>query len=121
MPDKLTEFGRIAQEHILDIENHYDGIRIDRYVIMPNHIHAVIVIGCNPEAERSRPFPTLETIIGQYKSGVSRDIHKLSPSLKVWQKSYFDKIIRNETAYLEVCRYIDENPLKWILDEGDDF
>ena len=121
MPDKLTRFGRIAQEHILDIENHYDDIRIDRYVIMPNHIHAIVVIGCNPEAERSRPFPTLETIIGQYKSGVSREIHKISPGLKIWQKSYFDKIVRNETAYLEVCRYIDENPLKWILDEGDDF
>lgn len=106
MPDSLTEYGTIAENHLLNIEKHYDGIFVDKYVVMPNHIHAIIVIGCEPDAERSRPFPTLETILGLYKSGVSREIHKISPQLKVWQKSYFDKIIRNNDAYLEVCRYI---------------
>ena len=120
-PDNLTVYGKIAKKHLLEIESHYDGIYIDKYVIMPNHIHAIIVIGCEPNAERSRPFPTLETILGLYKSGVSREIHKISPQLKVWQKSYFDKIIRNNDAYLEVCRYIEENPIKWIIGEENDY
>lgn len=81
---------------------------------MPNHIHAIIIIGCNgTETERSRPFPTLSTIIGLYKSGVSKKIHKASPNLKIWQKSFYDKIIRNQKGYEEVCRYIIENPLKY--------
>ncbi|MBQ5825566.1 MAG: transposase [Clostridia bacterium] len=92
MPDNLTVYGKIAEKHILNIANHYEGISVDKYVIMPNHIHAIIVIGCMPETERSRPFPTLDTIVGQYKSGVSREIHKISAQQKVWQKSYYDQI-----------------------------
>lgn len=115
MPNDPTVYGRIAKEHLLNIEKHYEGVFIDRYVIMPNHIHAIVVIGCDPETERSRPFPTLDTVLGLYKSGVSREIHKISPEIKVWQKSYFDEIIRNKDAYQEICRYIDENPIKWAL------
>ena len=44
-PDNLTVYGRIAKKHLLEIESHYDGICIDKYVIMPNHIHAIIAIG----------------------------------------------------------------------------
>lgn len=121
MPNQLTVYGKIAEKHILNIANHYEGISLDKYVIMPNHIHAIIVIGCDPEAERSRPFPTLHTILGLYKSGVSREIHQISPQLKVWQKSFFDKIIRNQEAYLEVYRYIEENPIKWLNGETEDY
>ena len=73
---------------------------------MPAPIHAIIIIGCNGETERSRPFPTL------YKSGVSKRIHELEPDIKIWQKSFNDRIIRNEKSYQEVWQYIDENPLK---------
>lgn len=121
MPDNPTLCGKIAEEQLLNIEKHYDGIIIDRYVVMPNHVHAIVAIGCNSDAERSRPFLTLDTVIGLYKSGVSREIHKIFPKIKVWQKSFFDEIIKNEKAYLNICKYIDENPLKWILDEGDDY
>lgn len=121
MPDNLTVYGKIAEKHILNIANHYEGISVDKYVIMPNHIHAIIVIGCTPETERSRPFPTLDTILGLYKSGVSREIHKLSHQQKVWQKSYYDQILRNESAYLQACRYIDENPLNWLFNEDEDY
>ena len=120
MPDNPTVCGKIAEEHLLNIEKHYEGIQIDRYVVMPNHIHAIVVIGCDPEAERSRPFPTLDTVLGLYKSCVSREIHKIFPEIKVWQKSYFDEIIRNKEAYKEICRYIDENPLKWEISKGND-
>lgn len=119
MPDFPTVYGITAKEHLLNIEKRYDGIYIDRYVIMPNHIHAIVVIGCDPKAERSRPFPTLDTVVGLYKSGVSREIHKISPELKIWQKSFYDEIIRNREAYTELCRYIEENPLKWEVSKGD--
>ena len=84
---------------------------------MPNHIHAIISIGCNGVVERSRPFPTLSTVVGLYKSGVSKRIHDMDSQIKVWQKSYYDHVIRGNDDYVEICRYIDENPLKWDLDE----
>lgn len=107
----LTEFGVIAKSELLNIPNHFEDIRIDKYVIMPDHIHAIIVIGCGGEAERSRPFPTLSTIVGLYKSGVSKRIHETNPNIKIWQKSFNDRIIRNEKGYYEVLKYIAENPL----------
>ena len=95
---------------------HFVGIRMDKYVIMPDHIHAIIIIGCNDALERSSQFPTLSTVIGLYKSGVSKRIHEIKPDIKIWQKSFNDRIIRNEKGYLEVLKYIDENPLKYEQD-----
>ncbi len=115
--NNLNQFGKIAQAELLNIPTHFDGIKIDKYVVMPNHIHAIIIIGCNGEAERSRPFPTLSTVIGLYKSGVSKLIHEIEPQIPVWQKSFYDKIIRNEQGYQEVWQYINENSLKWQEDE----
>lgn len=108
---ELTLLGTLAETELLRIPEHFPGVRIDKHVIMPNHIHAIVVLGCDG-AERSRPLPTLSTIVGLYKSGVSRLAGK-----PVWQKSFYDHIIRNEESYLEIWRYIDENPLKWREDE----
>ena len=112
----MNALGRLAEKELQSIPEHYDGVAVDKYVIMPNHIHAVITIGCD-NAERSRPFPTLSTVVGLYKSGTARKIHKMSPELEVLQKSFYDTIIRNDKAYLEIWEYIDENPIKWQSDE----
>ncbi|MGM9648795.1 MAG: transposase [Butyricicoccaceae bacterium] len=106
-----TNCGNIAERQLVQIPAHFEGIRIDKYVIMPNHIHMILVIGCDGKTERSRPFPTLSTVIGLYKSGVSREA-----GFPVWQKSFHDHIIRNAQDYREIWRYIDENPLKWQED-----
>ncbi len=112
-PDRLNEYGKIAEKDLLDISKHFDGVKIDQYVIMPNHIHAIIVIGCDGNVrERSRPFPTLPTIMGLYKSGVSRQIHEKDKSVKVWQKSYYDEIISADPHYLNIWQYIESNPFK---------
>ena len=112
---KPNEFGSIAEAKLLEIENHYENVFVDKYVIMPNHIHVIIVLK-NHKTERSRPFPTLSQIVGLYKSGVTKTIHEKNPELKVWQKSFNDVIIRNEKAYNEICKYIYDNPLKAELD-----
>lgn len=111
--DNINEYGKIAEIELLSIPNHFDSVRIDKYVIMPNHIHAIIIIGCDGlDTERSRPFPTLSTIIGLYKSGVSKRIHEIEPNIQIWQKSFNDRIICNDKGYQEVWQYIDENPMK---------
>ena len=115
-PNELNTLGKLVESELLGISEHYDGIAIDKYVVMPNHVHAIIIIGCDG-VERASPFPTLSTVVGEYKSGVTRIIHEKYPGLEVWQKSFFDSIIRNDKAYLEICKYIDENPIKWQFDE----
>lgn len=103
--------GMIAEEHLLMISSHFPEVRIDKYVIMPNHIHAIFVIeGAN--TGRSRPSPTLSAVIGLYKSGVSRAV-----GCPVWQKSFYDRVIRNVTDYQRIWQYIENNPLQWELDE----
>ena len=109
----LTQYGKLAESELLNIPNHFPALSIDKYVIMPNHIHAILVIDATPTTSS----PALGTIIGLYKSGVSKQIHGIDPNLNVWQRSYYDHIIRNEHSYQEIWKYIDENPVKWNLDE----
>ena len=115
-PERLNDLGKIAENDLLDIVNHHKGVKIDKYVIMPNHIHEIIVIGCDPASGTSK-FSSLETVIGLYKSGVSRKIHGVAPKLNVWQKSYYEHIIRNDHDYGEIWKYIEYNPIKWQEDE----
>lgn len=121
MAENLSFIGKIAKEELLNIPCHYDGIQIENYVIMPNHIHMIIVIGCDnydsaKKAERSRPFPTLSQIVGLYKSGVSKRVHLKYPNIVVWQKSFHDHIIRNEKSFQKITKYIDDNPITWLTD-----
>ena len=115
-PYDLNAFGKIAEHDLLQISMHFPGVAIEKYVIMPNHIHALISLGLS-ETERSRPFPTLSAIVGLYKSGVSKSIHRFSPDLAIWQKSFYDHIIRGKKDYDEIWTYIDNNPKQWELDE----
>ncbi len=111
---QLTDFGTIANEEILDLENRYKNIKIDKYVIMPNHIHAIILVE-NKTAGAS-PCPTLSDIICAFKSMVTRKSHILNPKQKIWQTSFHDHIIRGERDYQKIWQYIDSNAQKWEQD-----
>ena len=111
----LNNFGKIAEKHLLMLEKRYDNVFVDKYVVMPNHIHAIFVIK-KKQTERSRPFPTLSSVVGLYKSGVTKEIHEVAPMVKIWQKSFNDVIIRNEKAYNEICEYIYDNPQRAEID-----
>lgn len=102
---QISTYGRIAQQGLLEIPKHFPGIRMDKYIVMPNHIHAIIVL---EDGARN-----LSTIIGQYKSYVTRCIHKLDPRLEVWQSSYHDHVIRDQQGYEQIWNYIDGNLQKW--------
>ena len=84
---------------------------IKKYVIMPNHIHLIIMIS-NVIDGRPEDAPTVSRIMQQFKGAVSKKV-----GFPVWQKSFFDHVIHSEQEYAEVWRYIDENPLKWQEDE----
>ena len=113
----LNNAGKIASQEILKIDSHYINIRIDKHVVMPNHIHMIVIIS---ETERINPFPTIRydipNVIGKYKASVSRIVgnafmHSVKKS--IWQRSYHDHIIRGEKDYQKIWEYIDTNTERW--------
>ena len=105
---KLNTFGQIAFDAAMQISAHFPGNRVDSFVVMPNHIHMILVV---------EPGGTDATVvIGQYKSQVSKEIHKIDPKRKIWQTSFHDHGIRNYRQYQHIREYIDTNPMRWKED-----
>ncbi len=107
---RLSHYGEIADEAIKNISCIYPMISVDKYVVMPNHIHLIVTINADGYG-RPMGAPTLSTVINQMKGYVTKRI-----GFPVWQKLYHDYIIRGQADYDEIWQYIDENPLKWNLD-----
>jgi len=84
---------------------------VDKYVIMPNHIHLILKIERNING-RIISAPTISTVVGQMKRKISKLV-----GFDIWQKSFYDHIIRNQHDYQQIWKYIDDNPLKWELDK----
>ena len=115
----LTHYGKIVEQIIKSLPDRFD-ISVDKYVIMPNHIHLIISI-FNQQERAIHELPlhsrsTISNAIGYLKMNVSKEIHKTNCNKKVWQRSFHDHIIRNEHDYEEIWQYIDNNPLKWESD-----
>ncbi len=111
-PD-LTRIGHIAEKLINQTPKIYSDIHIDKYTVMPNHVHILISINKPDYAETRRSLiaPTISRIIKQYKSAVTKEA-----GMSIWQKSFHEHIVRDEQEYQQIWRYIDENPLKWQQD-----
>ncbi|MDE5604805.1 MAG: transposase [Eubacterium sp.] len=107
---QLTDIGITVEKGINGIEEHYKNIFVDHYVIMPNHIHLIIRIE-NTDG-RAMLAPTISRIIQQFKGYVTKQLGK-----SIWQKLYYDHIIRNEEDYFIKQQYIENNPSKWLEDE----
>ena len=108
----LSEIGEIVDRAICQIPNHYSNVCVDQYCIMPEHIHMIIRIE-RTENGRMISAPTISTIVGSMKRWVSMQI-----SFSIWQKSFINRVIRNEKGYRAVWEYIENNPIK--LDTGYD-
>ena len=103
----LSPIGKTVYNEIQKLNTIYENVVVDKYCIMPDHIHAIIMI-LPDEDGRTQFAPTLSRIIKQFKGSITKQI-----GFSIWQKSFNDRIIRNEQGYREVWQYIDENPLKW--------
>ena len=114
---KLTRIGKTIEKNLLSSEK-ISGVKIDRYVIMPDHIHAIIFIDsdkCICGSSRA-PTPTNEMIphiISTFKRFCAKEIGE-----NIFQRGYFDHIIRNREDYEEHVKYIYENPMKWNFEKG---
>ncbi|MGH9173196.1 MAG: transposase [Vicinamibacterales bacterium] len=90
-------------------------IELDAFVLMPNHLHGVIVIGDG----HPTPTPSLHEIVGAFKSDATRRINRVTgaPGVTVWQRSFHDQIIRDARHLANVREYIARNPANWHADE----
>jgi REP element-mobilizing transposase RayT len=157
---RLNNAGKIIESAWLALEDRFPTVALDEFIIMPNHMHAIITIGSSPvgatlvvasspadtpspvgatlvvasDSESSRagtsPAPTITTpstslgdVIGAFKSIATHDIilavrrGDLPPFAgKVWQRNYYEHIIRNEEEWARISQYICENPIRWAED-----
>ena len=109
-PKELNALGEIAKECIEEIPRIYSSLKVDHYIVMPNHIHMILVLEYLDSNDLHLEIPK---IIGQYKMAVSKKIHKIFPNLIVWQRSFHDHIIRSQQAYEKIWNYVEYNDQKW--------
>ena len=112
---KLLYHGEIADKYIKQIGDFYDNISIDKYVIMPDHIHLILII---KNGRPRTPAPTGEknknTSVTEFVSTFKRFCNKEYDE-SIWQRSFYDHIIRDQNDYNEIWEYIENNPKKWLL------
>ena len=132
----LNELGLIADKCWTEIPEHFNEVELDAYVIMPNHIHGIIII--NPAVETPhgtsqnelipgrtgetscRTSLQLGTIVNQFKGAITRWAGKNGFENFRWQSRFYDRIIRNEKELQKIRKYINQNPLKWFLEKEED-
>ncbi len=99
----------MVEQAIADIPTHYPGVKVDRYVVMPNHVHMVVVLGGTPDGRTMcAPTADLSRIMRMMKGAVTKRVGR-----KIWQRGYYDHIIRDEADYQRIWSYIETNPAKW--------
>jgi putative transposase len=120
----LSEFGQRIKEIWLDIGIMHPNIDVSNYIVMPNHFHGIINISENKAHESeiqsaNEELNVLYNIIRDYKSFSTHEYNKLkdTKSLQLWQRGYYDHIIRDQNEYDLIKRYIENNPSQWSRDK----
>ena len=109
---QLTDIGKIAEKYLLSTDR-IGGLHVEKYVIMPNHVHMILVIeGRNGPPGASAPTAaSIPDAVGAWKRLVHREVGQ-----KIFQRSYHDHVIRNEEDFRAVWEYIENNPARWAKD-----
>ena len=113
--------GRIVEMSWREIPNHFDNVELDEFVVMPNHLHGIIIIKKEIVGDRHacplrRQYQLLPVIIGGFKSAVSRQMHVSKIAGFRWQRSFYDRVLRGEKELKAIREYIRNNPQQWDLD-----
>ena len=134
----LSDIGLIASQYWVEIPDHFPHVKIDEFVVMPNHIHGIIILDYSLVGPRhgvalqstigqksnqnisqfSKPVKnSVSVIINQYKSSVKRWCNKNGLDHFQWQSRFYDQILHNENSVNNIREYIYYNPKKWVDDE----
>ncbi len=108
---QLLYHGQIAEKYIQQLNDYYSDLTIEKCVIMPDHIHFLIVIGGHPGTGVPTPrTSTLARFISTFKRFCNKEYGE-----NIWQSRYYDHVIRNQRDYDEIWEYIENNPRKWAI------
>jgi len=131
-----NEYGVIVRECWLAIPDHFPHAALDEFIVMPNHVHGIVVLNetttvgarhavplHNPTSQQREQFGkpvagSIATIVRSFKSAVTKRIneHRGTPGAPVWQRNYFEHIIRSEDSLNRIRKYIAGNPARWGYD-----
>jgi putative transposase len=100
----LTSAGVAARDCLIAVPRHYGGVHVDSFIVMPNHVHAILEV-------RQRRV-SLGVIVGTFKAAVTRSTGRA----RVWQRGYYEHVVRDEADLERIRDYIVTNPAKWALD-----
>lgn len=134
---RLSSVGKIAKQFWKEIPKHYPRVKLDEYIVMPNHLHGIIILTNPVGAQNFEPLQkkNLEPLRNRYQRTIPKSIGSIVRAYKSvvkhwcknngrvhfkWQRNYYEHIIRNEQDLNEIREYIINNPLKWELDELDE-
>ena len=124
----LNGLGRIIEDCWGEVPAHFPHVRLDQYCVMPNHLHGILSIAHagrgtiyrapTPEGFSQPVAGSLPTVIRTFKAAVTRHARKTvqGGSIRVWQRGYFERVIRDERELHLAREYIANNPAKWDLD-----
>jgi putative transposase len=128
---ELSSLGRIPQECWFAIPMHFPQASLHAFVIMPNHLHGIIQIGCQAEAQHAGPLRetrlaearqrvrpgSLSAIVRSFKAAATRQAReKLGCRAEIWQRNYFERVVRDGQEFADASAYIAENPMRWQWD-----
>ena len=130
---RLNEYGHIVRRCWEEIPLHFPHAELDTFVVMPNHVHGIVILTVGarhdvgarhavplPHTEQfGKPVPgSIPTIVRSFKSATTRHINALrgTPGAPVWQRNYYEHIVRNEESLNRIREYILTNPIRWAMD-----
>jgi len=122
---QMNDAGRIAQVSWRGLPSQFSNISLDAFVVMPNHVHGIILVGAQFIAPSDSPrnhqgvmnrAPTLGEIVRAYKAGSTRMIRKAANANFAWQRNYYEHVIRDEESFNRIRQYILDNPGRWEID-----
>ena len=132
---QLNDAGRIVYQCWNNIPSHFPNVNLDIFVVMPNHIHGIVVLDHAPGSgsannhspaldrqygQNQRPRGTSKTIgsiVRGFKIGVTKWMRNYTPGIHVWQRNYWEHVVRDEPDLSQLREYIENNPRKWELDQ----
>ena len=118
----LNEYGQIANDEWIKLSERFSNFELDVFQIMPNHMHGIIALNDVTVGATLAVAPTVTDIVGAYKSLLANgclDVYKSKNETmgKLWQRNYYEHIIRNERSLSRISEYIVNNPQKWMADK----
>ncbi|MFA4833868.1 MAG: transposase [Patescibacteria group bacterium] len=120
----LNKYGQVAEKQWQWLAGQYSYVKLDEFIIMPNHVHGIVVIdspnavGTGRDLSLHINIKLLSDLMGAFKTTSSKLIHQSGFSDFSWQRSFYDRIIYNEQSLMKIREYIRNNPLKWELDRN---